>query len=124
MFEKRRKVICGLAVAGMRRTGTAEKRPPLIERSPAHLLVSTKGGLARRDRRRAACAIGAAHPSHCTDASHSTVRTHPLQVCLAPVDEAPIGFARGRHWPRAAAVGPGADARDMTGDGRREEAGK
>ena len=53
MLEKRRNVIRGLAVAGMLSTGRAAKWPTFIERSPAHLLVSTKGALARRGRRRA-----------------------------------------------------------------------
>ena len=64
MLEKRRNVIRGLAVAGMLSTGRAAKWPTFIERSPAHLLVSAKGALARRGRRRAACDIRAAHPAH------------------------------------------------------------
>ena len=103
MLEKRRNVIRGLAVAGMRRTGTAAKRPTLTHRSIASVPHGTKGVLARRDRRRASCAIRAAHRWHCTDARHGTVRTHPLQVCLAAADKAPIGFAHGRHRSRAAA---------------------
>ena len=103
MLEKRRNVIRGLAVAGMRRTGTAAKRPTLTHRSIASVPHGTKGVLARRDRRRASCAIRAAHRWHCTDARHGTVRTHPLQVCLAAADKAPIGFAHGRHRSRAGA---------------------
>ena len=103
MLEKRRNVIRGLVAAGMRRTGTAAKWPTLTHRSIASVPHGTKGVLARRDRRRASCAIRAAHRWHCTDARHGTVRTHPLQVCLAAADKAPIGFAHGRHRSRAAA---------------------
>ena len=103
MLEKRRHVIRGLVAAGMRRTGTAAKWPTLTHRSIASVPHGTKGVLARRDRRRASCAIRAAHRWHCTDARHGTVRTHPLQVCLAAADKAPIGFAHGRHRSRAGA---------------------
>ena len=124
MLEKRRNVIRGLAVARMRSTGRAAKWPTFIERSPAHLLVSAKGALARRGRRRAACGIRAAHPAHCTDASHGTVRTHPLQVWLAPAHEAPMGFAHGRHRPWVATVSAGVDSRDMSGDGAASRRGE
>ena len=67
---------------------------------------------------------GAARRAHCTEARHGTVRTHPLQVCLASPDEAPIRSAYGRHPPRPATVGPGADVRDVTGEVRQQEAGK
>ena len=53
-----------------------------------------------------------------------TVRTHPLQVCLASLDEAPIRSVYGRHPPRSATVGPGEDVRDMTGEIGQQEAGK
>ena len=36
---------------------------------------------------------GAGLRAHCTEARHGTVRTHPLQVCLASPDEAPIRSA-------------------------------
>ena len=103
MLEKRRNVIRGFCAAEMPTTGTAEKRRTLTHRSIAGVAHGTKGVLARRDRRRASCDIRAAHRWHCTDARHGTVRTHPLQVCLAAADMAPIGFAHGRHRPRAAA---------------------
>ena len=90
MFEKRRHVTCGLADAGTHSTGSAAKRPTLTEASPAHLPDRAKGALARSERRRAA------RPPHCTDVRHVTVRPHCLQVCLAPVDRAPPGFAHGR----------------------------
>ena len=91
--------------------GRRNGRPSSSAR-PRISLVSTKGALARRGRRRAACDIRAAHPAHCT-ASHGTVRTHPLQVCPAPAHEAPMGFAHGRHRPWVATVSAGVDSRDI-----------
>ena len=67
---------------------------------------------------------GTALRAHCTEARHGTVRTHPLQVCLASPDEAPIRSAYGRHPPRPLTVGPGADVRDVTGEVGQQEAGK
>ena len=67
---------------------------------------------------------GAGLRAHCTEARHGTVRTHPLQVCLASPHEAPIRFAYRRHPPRSATVGPHADVRDMTGEVGQQEAGK
>ena len=65
---------------------------------------------------------GTALRAHCTEARHGTVRTHPLQVCLASLDEAPIRSVYGRHPSRLATVGPGADVRDVTGEVGQQEA--
>ena len=67
---------------------------------------------------------GAGLRAHCTEARHGTVRTHPLQVCLASLDEAPIRSVYGRHPSRLATVGPHADVRDVTGEVGQQEAGK
>ena len=48
----------------------------------------------------------------------------PHPVCLASPDEAPIRSAYGRHPPRSATFGPGADVRDVTGEVGQQEAGK
>ena len=47
MFEKRRYVICRLAVAGTRRAGTVAKRSTLTERLLASLPLGSKGAVAR-----------------------------------------------------------------------------
>ena len=94
MIEKLRNVIRGLAGAGTQHAGPAAKRPALIEASPTHLAdAGDKGALSPRGRRRAS------RPPHCTDVRHVTVRPHALEVCLAPVDRAPPGFAHGRDRP-------------------------
>ena len=138
MFEERRCVIGRLAVAGRaaaRPGGRAPQRSFVSRGLPVDPARSATP-VPRRDadrsqnpcgwfpRRARPGGGGAARRAHCTEARHGTVRTHPLQVCLASPHEAPIRSVYGRHPSRLATVGPHADVRDVTGEVGQQEAGK
>ena len=112
--------LSGRSSPGVCRWGPSVQRLPGLDATPAARRTDAAGSIAAP----APGGGGAGLRAHCNEARHVTVRTHPLQVCLASLDGAPIRSAYGRHPPRPLTVGPGADVRDVTGEVGQPEAGK
>ena len=137
VFEERRYVIGRLAVAGRaaaRPGGRAPQRSFVSGGLPVDPARSATPG-PRRDAGRSqnpcgwfprrACPGGAVQRFARTVPKLGTAQYKRIrfQVCLASPDEAPIRSAYGRHPPRSATFGPGADVRDVTGEVGQQEAG-
>ena len=92
--------LSGRSSPGVCRWAQSGQRLPGLDATPAARRTHAVGSLGAP----APGGGGAGRRPHCIEARHGTVRTHPLQVCLAPPDEAPIRSVYGRHPPRLAMV--------------------